>query len=77
MKVVLPNNEKVAEAKIVIYDNIGNVVFETETRGDKAVWSLTNTAGRKAANGTYLVVAEAKNTNGKVYRYSAKVGVKK
>jgi hypothetical protein len=77
MKVVLPNNEKTAEAKIVIYDNIGNVVFETLARNGKADWNLTNSTGRNVANGTYLIVAEAKSTNGKVYRYSAKVGVNK
>jgi hypothetical protein len=69
--VILPNNEKVAEMKIVIYDNIGNVVYE----GNETTWDLTNRAGRKVANGAYLVVVEARGVSGKSYWYSAKLGV--
>ena len=29
------------------------------------------------ANGTYLVIAEVKDRSGKVYRYSARLGVKR
>jgi uncharacterized repeat protein (TIGR02543 family) len=75
---VLPNKESVLSAKIVIYDNVGNVVFETAASKDgKAVWNLTNAAGRNVANGTYLVVAEVKGNSGKVYAYSTKIGVKR
>jgi flagellar hook assembly protein FlgD len=86
MSIVLPN-DKVASAKIVIYDNVGNVVASTPLshrsavsgteRSRSAVWDLTNTSGRKVANGTYLIIAEAKGVSGNVYWYSAKVGVKR
>jgi flagellar hook assembly protein FlgD len=63
---------------LAIYDNLGNVMFETSGRSfDSFTWNLTNKAGRKVANGTYLIVAEAKGTSGKTYRYSVKLGVKR
>jgi len=74
-EVILPN-DKVLEVKAVIYDNTGNVVFETSGRDAKLSWNLTNNAGRNVANGSYLIVVEAKGINGN-YAYSAKVGVKK
>ena len=68
---------------LVIYDMTGNVVFEC--RGDcpqspvnnAIIWDLRNNAGRFVANGTYLVVAEAKDRNGKIQVYSAKLGVRR
>jgi len=75
-EVILPDNDKAAEVKVVIYDNTGNVVFETSGRG-KLSWNLTNGAGRSVANGTYLIIAEARGANGGVYAYSAKVGVRR
>jgi flagellar hook assembly protein FlgD len=78
MRIVLPDDDKVQEAKIVIYDNVGNVVFETAAgRDGKATWNLRNSAGRYVANGGYLVIAEVKGISGKVYAYSAKVGVRR
>jgi len=79
------------EISVVIYDMTGNVVFECKgmaccltrsSSADKAsrvltVWDLRNSAGRFVANGTYLVVAEVKSANGKVYAYSARLGVKR
>jgi hypothetical protein len=76
MQIIIPN-DKVSQVKVVIYDNIGNVVIERTERSDKFSWNLTNSAGRNVANGTYLVVAEVKGANRKVYTYSAKVGVKR
>jgi hypothetical protein len=77
MLVKLPN-DKVAETKIVIYDNIGNVVFETLGKSAETfTWNLKNKAGRFMGNGSYLIVAEAKGASGKVYRYSEKIGVKR
>ena len=61
------------EIKFVVYDMTGNVVKSSEGR----TWDLRNTAGRYVANGKYLVIVEAKDKNGKVYRYSAKLGVKR
>ncbi|MDR0304853.1 MAG: CIA30 family protein [Chitinispirillales bacterium] len=75
--VVLPDDERVAEVKAVIYDNIGNVVFERTERGDKVLWNLTNSAGRGVANGSYLVFVEVKGFKGTVKTYSAKLGVKR
>jgi len=74
-EVILPS-DKVLEVKAVIYDNTGNVVFEKTERGASVSWNLTNNAGRNVANGTYLIIVEAKGAKG-TYAYSAKVGVKK
>jgi hypothetical protein len=74
--VILPDNDRVLEVKAVIYDNTGNVVFEKTERVAKVSWDLTNAAGRSVANGTYLIIAEAKGAKG-TYAYSAKVGVKR
>jgi hypothetical protein len=74
-EVVLPN-DRVLEVKVAIYDNTGNVVFETSGRDAKLSWNLTNAAGRNVANGTYLIIAEAKGAKG-TYAYCAKVGVKR
>jgi hypothetical protein len=67
-----------AQIKLVIYDNLGSVLFEKSNvrSGEEILWDLTNIAGRKVANGTYLVIVEA-NANGKLYKYSAKLGVKR
>jgi flagellar hook assembly protein FlgD len=66
-----------AQINIAIYDNAGNVIYKTSGKSsDTFVWDLTNTAGRNVANGTYLIVAEAKGAKG-TYAYSAKVGVKR
>jgi flagellar hook assembly protein FlgD len=66
-----------AQINLVIYDNAGNVVYKTSGRNtDTFVWDLTNGAGRNVANGTYLIVAEARGAKG-TYAYSAKVGVKR
>jgi len=75
-EVILPDNDKVQEVKAVIYDNTGNVVFTTTQRGANVSWNLTNNAGRYVANGTYLIVVEARGAKG-TYAYSTKVGVKR
>ena len=79
-RVILPifgsdKTESAKEIKVVIYDNAGNVVFATTQAGEKAVWNLTNNAGRTVANGAYLVIVEAKGKSGKVYSYYDKIGV--
>ena len=74
----LPNNERAVETKIIVYDMTGNVVHSASTgSATGVVWDLRNTAGRFVANGTYLVIAEVKDRNGKVYQYSARLGVKR
>ena len=75
--VILPNNEKISEIKIVIYDITGNVVHSVNSRNSEFVWNLQNNGGKNVANGTYLVIAEVKSASGNVYRYSSKLGVKR
>jgi hypothetical protein len=78
MNIILPNNERITEAKIVIYDMTGNIVFVgANLRVYPIIWNLTNNNGRNVANGTYLVVAEVRGQSGKVYLYSTKLGVKR
>ena len=72
VKIEVKTPETAKVEKVVVYDNLGNVVFE-----DGATWDLKNKAGRNVANGTYLVVAEAKGVSGRVYRYKTKLGVKR
>jgi hypothetical protein len=64
-----------AEINLIVYDMTGNVVFRTSGRDEKIVWNLTNPAGRFVANGTYLVIVEARGMSGKVYMYYGQVGV--
>jgi len=61
-----------SEIRIMIYDNLGNLVFD-----GGLTWNLRNTAGRYVANGSYLVVAEAISESGKIYMYTAKIGVRR
>jgi hypothetical protein len=39
------------------------------------IWNLTNKSGRFVANGTYLIIVEAKGVNGRRFAYQARVGV--
>jgi len=65
-------------AKVVIYDVLGNIVFNSEfCTSQSARWDLRNQAGRFVANGTYLVIAEVKDRSGKTHQYIAKLGVKR
>jgi hypothetical protein len=76
----IPEN---AVARITIFDNLGNVVFNTSLNTPatelKAIWNLQNQNGRFVANGAYFVVVEAVGAGSArpVYRYSAKFGVKR
>jgi hypothetical protein len=66
----------VAEGKItrvVIYDALGNTVHDSP----ETIWDLTNQAGRRVAEGTYLVIAEVIDKDGRTQRYSARLGVKR
>ena len=89
ISVILPNNDpagagsnattRAVETNVVIYDMVGNVVFEEKATNRtpvcRVIWDLRNPAGRFVANGTYLVIAEATDRNGRIYRYSARLGV--
>jgi hypothetical protein len=66
--------------RAIIYDALGNVVFNSAFRApnpalNKVIWDLRNPAGRRVAEGSYLVVVEAMGMNGKLRRYSARLGV--
>jgi hypothetical protein len=81
ISVILANGEKAKDIQIAVYDMTGNIVYngrgEVGSHTAAVTWNLTNNAGRFVANGTYLVVAQAKDKNGRIYMYSAKLGVKK
>jgi len=77
ISVILPNNECVASANVMIYDMTGNVVWASTGSATGLSWDLRNSAGRFVANGAYLVVVEVKGANGKMYQYSARLGVKR
>jgi len=67
-----------AQITLKISDNLGNVVYSANGRNDETfVWDLTNKAGRFVANGTYLVVVEAKSMSGQLLLYQSKLGVKR
>ena len=57
----------------VVFDMTGNVVASANGR----TWDLRNRAGRFVANGTYLVIVEAIDRNGRISTYSAKLGVRR
>jgi len=80
VQINLKPHEALKLVKISIYDYLGNIVFVEESREtgkNEFVWNLNNLSGRKVANGTYFVVAECAGIDGKLYGYSAKVGVKR
>ena len=77
ISVVLPNNERATETNIAIYDMTGNVVWASTGSAAGLSWDLRNSAGRFVANGTYLVIAEVKDRNGRTHAYSARLGVKR
>ncbi|MDR0303171.1 MAG: hypothetical protein LBH98_00130 [Chitinispirillales bacterium] len=76
----LKSQEKTKSVKISVFDNLGNIVFVEQSRQAQKkhfVWNLNNLSGKKVANGAYLVVAECAGIDGRVYSYSAKIGVKR
>ena len=78
-KIEVRTPDKHTHVNIVIYDNVGNIVFEASERSDTFIWNLTNKAGRIVANGSYLIAAETKanGVNAKQYFYTARIGVKR
>jgi hypothetical protein len=56
---------------VVIFDNLGNVVFTRQgiRNGEQISWNLVNRSGRGVAGGTYLIVATARDRE-RAYRYS-------
>jgi len=66
-------------ANIVIYDNLGNIVFNAQNvkSGEPVSWNLTNRSGRAVGGGPYLITAFARDVNGKTHRYSGRVYVRR
>jgi hypothetical protein len=73
--VITPENSNV---NVAIYNNMGNVVFRRSgvMSGESVTWDLAG-PGRAVANGSYLIVAVSRDKNGKVYRYSSLLGVRR
>ena len=67
--------------RLTIHDVVGNTIFTTSARADKnsrqpvAVWSLTNRAGIRVSSGTYIVIVEAQDEYGQIYRFVERLGV--
>jgi len=68
-------------------NNVGDLgVCKTKFRGaernntplqNAVIWNLTNPNGRFVANGTYIIIAETTGISGRIYRYSARLGVRR
>ncbi|MCL2689759.1 MAG: hypothetical protein FWE57_07925, partial [Chitinispirillia bacterium] len=68
-----------ASAAIIVYDNLGKIVFKSKNvrSGQPVSWNLINRQGRAAGSGSYLVIAVVRDANGKTYRYSEQVYVRR
>jgi len=68
--------EESSEMEIAVYDIAGKQVFKQ--KGNYTFhWNLTDAMQRRVSNGLYFVIAKAKGESGKLYRYSAKLVVKR
>jgi len=45
-EVILPDNDRVSQLKVAVYDNTGNIVFEKTQNGANVSWSLTSGRGQ-------------------------------
>ncbi|MCL2845346.1 MAG: hypothetical protein FWE23_07855 [Chitinivibrionia bacterium] len=78
---------ELAQITLRILDVLGNVVFtetsvgaglkpaRTNAADNAIIWNLTNQSGRFVANGTYLIIVEARGISGKIHTYSTRIGV--
>jgi len=77
---VVKTPENWTNAKLTIYDNLGNVVFSDERRltinDDRMKWNLRNANARAVAAGSYLAVVECQGASAN-YMYYTKFGVRK
>ena len=80
-EIYLRTPEKSKFVKISVFDNLGGIVFNSESRGCdlelKTVWDLRNLSGKEVACGIYFALAEVRGVSGKIYRYDTKIGVKR
>lgn len=78
---IVIRSPELSTVKLVFFDQAGNAVFGKEFPASRSefniIWDLQNANGKRVSAGTYLLVAEVKGASGKVYMYSAKIGVKK
>jgi hypothetical protein len=73
---------KPATVRIVIYDNLGNILDEQEKAGSTATghvlsWDMRNVAGQKVGAGSYLIVAEITYENGTGTSLRQMIGLRK
>ncbi|MGM0461154.1 MAG: S8 family serine peptidase [Fibrobacterota bacterium] len=73
---------KPATVRIVIYDNLGNILDEQEKSGSTATghvlsWDMRNLSGQKVGAGSYLIAAEITYENGMGTTLRQMVGLKK
>jgi hypothetical protein len=59
--------------RVIVYDALGNIISDSP----EPTWDLTNRAGRRVAEGVYVVVVEVKDRDGRVRLHSARLGVKR
>jgi hypothetical protein len=73
---------KPAAVRIVIYDNLGNILDEQEKSGSTASghvlsWDMRNLSGQKVGAGSYLIAAEVTYENGMGTTLRQMIGLKK
>lgn len=81
VNIVVGVGEKGAIVKMVIFDNLGNLIDEQEgyTNVDGAyrfIWDLQNHQGNRVSYGTYIVMAMITANNGRTMKCSTLLGVK-
>lgn len=54
----------ISEARLIIYDALGNTIDESNEISNKYLWNLRNKSGRRVSGGTYLVVLRLIDCNG-------------
>jgi hypothetical protein len=73
---------KPAAVRILIYDNLGNILDEQEKSGSTATghvlsWDMRNVSGQKVGAGSYLIVAEVTYENGTGTSLRQMIGLRK
>lgn len=74
------NTPDIAEARLKVYDAVGNLVYNTEfSPADKVIakWDLNNSFGKKVANGTYLAVLWLIYNDGTIEQLKTIIGIKR
>lgn len=76
---IYPDRDLYGEAKLYIFDPLGNQLFyrELSLPGDDEIdWNLTNNRGYVVASGTYIAVLEVENEDGSYELYRTRIGVR-